>query len=183
MYSSSSILITRLSWVSCVCAWVWRCPYVSEKANDAHSPLQALVIPWQKCTCVKSELSNDRVNSSAARSFKVYWLQGFFFERPKSDFIWLPVSVWLNVFVQFTVQGSPKVSVFFQVVSNVINWLFSDWHWDNDGTSEIVIIFWGKKFEASHRTRQKQASHLQLEEIILAEMTAEGDFNQPWKGS
>lgn len=39
---------------------------MSEKANDAHSPLQVLVIPWQKCTYVKPELSNDRVNSSAA---------------------------------------------------------------------------------------------------------------------
>lgn len=36
----------------CVCV----CMAMPEKANDAHSPLQALVIPWQKCVCVMSEL-------------------------------------------------------------------------------------------------------------------------------
>lgn len=36
----------------CVCV----CVYVFEKANEAHSPLQALVIPWRKCTRVMSEL-------------------------------------------------------------------------------------------------------------------------------
>lgn len=178
----------------CVCAWVWRCPYVSEKANDAHSPLQALVIPWQKCTCVKSELSNDRVNSSAARSFKVYWLQGFFFEHPKSNFVWLPVSVWLNVFVQFTVQGkqmhifpffsiSPKVSVFFQVVSNVINWLFSDWHRDNDGTSEIVIIFWGN-VPLLHTEQDKSRLLIcSWRKSYWKKWQLLGDLNQLWKGS
>ena len=45
---------------------------MSEKANDAHFSLQALAVPWQKCTCVTSELSNDHINSSAARWFPDY---------------------------------------------------------------------------------------------------------------
>lgn len=42
-------LITLPLRAFCVCAHVWRCPRLSEKANDAQSPLQALIIPWQKC--------------------------------------------------------------------------------------------------------------------------------------